>query len=81
MRLRMTTGQWITGCLVMAGAAVGAALSSPWAEHTFARQATLASDAGKNGDASHPRTCITISGRRFEWNFPNPPFGTLNCSE
>jgi hypothetical protein len=81
MRLRMTSGQWVTGCLVMLAATVGGALSSPWAERTFARPAALASDSGKNGDVSHTRTCITISGTRFEWNFPNPPFGTLSCSE
>jgi hypothetical protein len=81
MRLRMATGQWITGCLVMLGATVGAVLSSPWAERTFTRPPALASDSGKTGDASHTRTCITISGKRFEWNFPNPPFGTLSCSE
>jgi hypothetical protein len=77
----MTSGQWIVGCLVVLAAGVGGALSSPWAERTFARPAPLAADSGKAGDAAHKRTCITISGKRFEWDFPNPPFGTLSCSE
>jgi hypothetical protein len=81
MRIRMTSGQWVVGCLVMLAATVAGAWSSPWAERTFARPAALGADSGKNGDASHKRTCITISGKRFEWNFPNPPFGTLSCSE
>jgi hypothetical protein len=81
MRLRMTSGQWVAGCLVMLAATVGGALSSPWAERTFTRPPALAADSGKAGDAAHTRTCITISGKRFEWNFPNPPFGTLSCSE
>ena len=81
MRLRMTKGQWITGCVVISAATVGGGLSSPWAERTFTRPPALASDSGKNDAGAHTRTCITISGKRFEWNFPNPPFGTLSCSE
>jgi len=73
---QMTSGQWITGCLVIAAA--GGAISAPWAERTFARQASTAADSA---NAAHKRTCVTISGKRFEWNFPNPPFGTLSCSE
>jgi hypothetical protein len=71
--LRMTRGQWIAGCLVFFAAIAGGAISSPWAERTFARPAASAADA-------HTRTCITLDGKRFEWNFPNPPFGTLSCS-
>lgn len=77
----MTSRQWIAGCLVMAGATVGAALSSPWAERTFVRPASLAGDPGKSEDGAHKRTCVTVDGKRFEWNFPNLPFGTLSCSE
>ena len=47
MRLRMTSGQWVTGCLVMLAATVGGALSAPWAERTFARPAALASELRK----------------------------------
>jgi hypothetical protein len=76
---RMTRGQWVTGCLVVLGAAVGAAVSSPWAERTFSPPANANADQGTA--AEHKRTCITLGGKRFEWNFPNPPFGTLSCSE
>jgi hypothetical protein len=72
---RMTTGQWIAGCLVMVAAILGTIVSSPWAERTFSRPASSAADS------AHTRTCITLGGKRFEWNFPNAPFGTLSCSE
>jgi hypothetical protein len=74
----MTRNQWITGCLVILGATAGAAVSSPWAKRTFSAPPAPATDAA---NAPHTRTCITLSGKRFEWNFPNPPFGTLSCSE
>ena len=73
----MMRHQWIAGCLVLLGAAVGAAVTAPWAARTFAPPATAPDSAG----ATHPRTCITLSGKRFEWNFPNAPFGTLSCSD
>ncbi len=76
---RMTSGQWIAGCLVFLGAIVGGAISSPWAERTFSRPAP--SDNGKTAEGEHKRTCVTLGGKRFEWNYPNPPFGTLSCSE
>jgi hypothetical protein len=72
----MTRAQWITGCLVILGAS--AVVSSPWAKRTFSAPPPPATDAA---NAPHTRTCITLSGKRFEWNFPNPPFGTLSCSE
>jgi hypothetical protein len=75
--IRMSRGQWIAGCLVILAAIVGAAVSTPWSERIFARPESLA----ETGDATHTRTCITLSGKKFEWNFPNPPFGTLSCSE
>ena len=73
--MRMTSAQWVLGCLVMLAAAFGAAISSPWAARTFARPEATAADS------THTRTCVTLSGQRFEWNFPNPPFGTLSCSQ
>ena len=81
MRIRMSSGQWIMGCLVMLATTVGAALSSPWAERTFTRPEARTADSEKAGEASHKRTCITISGKRFEWDQPNTPFGTLSCSD
>jgi hypothetical protein len=75
MSLRIASARWIAGCLIMLAATAGAVLSAPWAERTFARPATLAADPAQK------RTCITIDGRRFEWEFPNVPFGTLSCSE
>ena len=77
---RMTSGQWIAGCLVMAGAILGGAVSSPWAERTYSRPASSAADSEKTRGSAHKRTCITLGGKRFEWNFPNAPFGTLSCS-
>jgi len=74
---RMTSGQWAAGSLVIALAVAGGAISSPWAERTFARPLSAADTA----NAAHKRICVTLSGKRFEWNFPNPPFGTLSCSE
>ena len=73
----MTRNQWLTGCLVILGATAGAAVTSPWAKRTFSPPPP-ATDAT---NAPHTRTCITLSGKRFEWNFPNPPFGTLSCSD
>jgi hypothetical protein len=75
---RMTWGEWTAGCLVMAAAVAGLALSAPWVERTFARTTSTAADSA---NAPHKRSCVSISGARFEWNFPNPPFGTLSCSE
>jgi hypothetical protein len=74
----MTRGQWITGSLVILAATLCAAISSPWAERTFSPPPAPAADAA---NATHTRTCITFTGKRFEWNFPNPPFGTLSCSD
>jgi hypothetical protein len=76
--LHMTRRQWVAGCLVSLAAALCAAVSSPWAERAFARPELAASDSA---NATHTRTCITFTGKKFEWNFPNPPFGTLSCSE
>jgi hypothetical protein len=76
--MRMSSGQWITGCLVILAATVGGALSAPWAERTFVRPTSAAADPA---NAPHKRTCITISGKRFEWDHPNTPFGTLSCSD
>jgi hypothetical protein len=74
----MTRGQWIAGCLVVLAATAGGWLSVPWTERSFPRRETIRTN---NADAGHKRTCISIGGKRFEWNFPNPPFGTLSCSE
>jgi len=79
--IRMTSGQWIAGLLVVLAATVGGWLSAPWAERTFARPETLAADQPDAADSAHKRTCVSITGKRFEWNHPNPPFGTLSCSE
>ena len=76
--MQMSSGQWITGGLVILAATVGSALSAPWAERTFARPETVAADPA---NPTHKRTCITISGKRFEWDQPNTPFGTLSCSD
>jgi hypothetical protein len=76
--MHMTRGQWVTGCLVILGATAAAAISSPWAARTFSPPPAPAADTA---NATHTRTCITLTGKRFEWNFPNPPFGTLSCSD
>jgi len=76
--IRMSLAQWIAGCLVVLAAIVCGAVSTPWSERTFARPEVTALDGAK---VTHTRTCITLSGKKFEWNFPNPPFGTLSCSE
>ena len=75
--MHMTRGQWITGSLVILAAVLCVAVTSPWAERTFSPPAPAADTA----NATHTRTCITLGGKRFEWNFPNPPFGTLSCSD
>ena len=77
---RMTRRQWIAGSLVFLITICCGILSARWSEQAFARPA-VAADSGKSGDGEHKRTCITMDGKRFEWNFPNPPFGTLSCSE
>ena len=79
--MRMTRGQWLAGSLVILGAILGGAVSTPWAERTFTRPAPADADPGKPADEEHKRTCVTIGGTRFEWNFPNAPFGTLSCSQ
>ena len=76
--MRMSSGQWTIGCLVILVTTVGGALSAPWVERTFTRPTTVAADPV---NAPHKRTCITFSGKRFEWDHPNTPFGTLSCSE
>jgi len=76
--MRMSSGQWTIGCLVILATTVGGSLSAPWAERTFVRPTTVAADPA---NAPHKRTCISISGKRFEWDQPNIPFGTLSCSD
>jgi hypothetical protein len=77
--MRMMHRQWLAGSLVMLGAGVGAAVTAPWAARKFAPPASVA-DTGKP-DGGHKRTCITLDGKRFEWSYPNPPFGTRSCSD
>jgi len=76
---RMTGIQWVVGSLVILGATAGIAVSTPWSERTFSRPESVAADSKAAGE--HKRTCVTLGGKRFDWNFPNPPFGTLSCSE
>jgi hypothetical protein len=73
----MTPGQWFSGCAVILLTVVCGAVSAPWAERTFVRPA----ESAASGEGTHTRTCITLDGKRFPWNYPNPPFGTLSCSE
>ena len=77
---RMTSGQWVAGCLVFLGAILGSAVSAPWVERKFSPPASSVAESAKP-EGEHKRTCITLGGKRFEWNFPNVPFGTLSCSE
>jgi hypothetical protein len=72
--LRMSRGQWTAGGLVFVAAILCGAVSARWAERAFPRAASAVTEA-------HTRTCVTLTGKRFQWNFPNPPFGTLSCSE
>jgi hypothetical protein len=76
---RMTRGQWIAGSLVFLLTILCGILSARWAERVFAPPP--ATESGKGAEGTHTRTCITLGGKRFEWNFPNPPFGTLSCSD
>ena len=76
----MTRGQWMVGSLVILGAILGGAVSAPWSARKFSPPPPSATESGK-ADGEHKRTCITLGGKRFEWNFPNAPFGTLSCSE
>lgn len=76
----MTRGQWLTGSLVVLGAVLGGALTAPWAARSFAPPASSVTESTKSG-GEHQHTCITLTGKRFEWNFPNPPFAALSCSE
>jgi hypothetical protein len=73
----MTAGQWLIGCAIILATVLCGTASARWAERTFLRPA----DSATAGEATHTRICITLSGKRFEWNYPNPPFGTLSCSE
>lgn len=75
--MHMTGSQWLTGAAVILATMLCGAASGRWAERTFARPEQAATQDG----AAHPRTCITIGGKRFEWNSPNVPFGTLSCSD
>ena len=73
----MTRNQWLAGGAVILLTVLCGAASGRWAERAYARP----EEAATAGEATHTRTCITLGGRRFEWNYPNPPFGTLSCSE
>jgi hypothetical protein len=74
----MTRGQWLAGSFVILAAILGATVSAPWSARMFSRPESVAADPN---EGEHKRTCITLGGKRFEWNFPNAPFGTLSCSE
>ena len=76
--MHVTRRQWLAGSLVILAVILGAAVSTPWSARTFPRPESVA--AGSS-EGAHKRTCITLGGKRFEWNFPNPPFGTLSCSD
>ncbi|QPF87554.1 hypothetical protein IC762_15235 [Bradyrhizobium genosp. L] len=86
----------LTSVLVLAAHATGlcgVTLASA-TEQPAASPAPQASDAPKQDDrpdaAATPapaapaqpatRHCTTLSGEKFEWSFPNVPFGTASCS-
>jgi hypothetical protein len=73
----MTRGQWLSGCAVILATIVCGAASARWAERTYVRP----EQAAAQDETPHTRTCISISGKRFEWSSPNVPFGTLSCSD
>jgi len=75
-KLRMTPSEWIAGCLVFVVTILCGVASTNWSVRAFSRPASTSA-----AKAPHTRTCITVDGKRFEWNFPNPPFGTQSCSE
>ena len=69
----MTHSQWLAGSFVIAASILGCVFTAPWVE----RRSSLPEQT----KAPHTRTCVTVDGKRFEWDFPNPPFGTQSCSE
>jgi hypothetical protein len=69
----MTHSQWLAGSFVIAMSILGCTFTAPWAERRFSLP--------EQTEATHTRTCVTVDGKRFEWDFPNPPFGTQSCPE
>jgi hypothetical protein len=46
-----------------------------------ASQAMTREAAAAAGSATPRRTCTTLDGKSFEWNFANAPFAVLSCSQ
>jgi hypothetical protein len=72
----MTRRDLIAGCLVFLVTIAAGVASTLWVDRAFPQRT-----APNVADAGHKRICITLGGKRFEWDFPNPPFGVLSCSE
>jgi hypothetical protein len=83
MEREMTAIQWTAGCSVIVAATVGGLISSNIVNRhipagTNPRERAV---AGQNQNENVGKgICFTLGGKRFEWNFPNVPFGTLRCS-
>jgi hypothetical protein len=46
-----------------------------------ASQPMIREAAATAASASPKRTCITLDGKTFEWDFANAPFAVLSCSQ
>ena len=61
----MTHSQWLAGSFVIAVNILGCIFTAPWVERRFSLP--------EQTEVTHTRTCVTVDGKRFEWDFPNPP--------
>jgi hypothetical protein len=94
-RLRMTRTQVAAGCLVVLSSFVGGFASAHWVNNSMS-QATVAmrweTSVTALQQASQPmarevaaatpkRTCLTLDGKSFEWDFANAPLAVQSCTQ
>jgi hypothetical protein len=91
----MTRTQVAAGCLVVLSSFVGGFASAHWVNNSMAQAASVAmrweSSVTALQEASQPmireaaaaakRTCITLDGKSFEWDFANAPFAVQSCTQ
>ena len=92
----MTRTQVAAGCLVVLSSFVGGFASAHWVNNTMSQAASVAvrweTSVTALQEASQPmireaaataakRTCITLDGKSFEWDFANAPFAVASCTQ
>jgi hypothetical protein len=81
----MTRSQLLSGCSIVIVTVAGGLISSAAvnrhiAADVHARQPAVAGSNARHEEAGEGN-CVSLTGERFGWHFPNVPFGARNCDK